>query len=168
MQITEKVLLRFYASMNNELRQEANKKAFELYHKRKQHLDDGASSNRAERFHSALLDVLERYYRLIHVGKSKNKVKEIDSIKQQTKLRVKLLNSPKKQKMNKRYKILHKYGPLIYLLKEQEHLSYVKIATYLSIFHHFKIDQSYIYLLYPDIYKHMTIKKQAAYTNEYF
>ena len=166
--IPTKKLLAFYANMPDELHIEVNKKAFEKYHKLKQHTSD-ESLNRSERFHAALLSVLEHYYYVLKVGTSKKQSKELTSLEEQTKLRLKMLSSSqKKKKMTKRDKLIYKYGPMIYFLKEREHQSYVKMASYLSKFHHFKIDQSYICMYYPSIKQNIEATKNEALQNEFF
>lgn len=165
--LTEKQLLLFYANMPEALRADVNKATQNRSYQWKQN-GKKEYENREERLHAALISVLQEYFDLYKLGKSKKKSKELDSLEEQTKLRIMMLSGTKNKKVTKSDKLVTKYGPLVYDLKEKKKLSYEKIALYLLRFHRFKIDQSYICKRYPEIANSITANKETALKNEYF
>lgn len=147
--ITSKQLLHMFARMPESLQHEVFEKTFERFYILKGRNPEDL--NRAMLYLKALLSTLEKYHAALKLGSAKKHSRELESLDEKNKLQLKMLDISQKGSANKRSKLVGKYGPLIYQLKEKECKSYSQICNYLGKFKKLKIDRTYLCKLYPII-----------------
>lgn len=157
---SSKQLLHFYARMPEPLQQEVIEKTFQRFFTLKSRNTEGL--NRSMLYHQALLFILENYHNTSTLGSAKKHSKELESLDAKNKLQLKMLDMSQKGNANKRSKLVGKYGPLIYQLKEKECRSYSEICNYLGKFKKLKIDRTYLCKLYPIIKQNVEDTKAFA------
>lgn len=156
-QTTPASLLRFFASMPEELQIEVTEKVFVYFYFLKEH--NAQKLNRSERFHKALLHILKEHHQRLSIGSSKKHSRELLSLQEKSELQEKLISITSPRRAKKRSKILNQYAASIYHFHELEHRSFAWISQYLSKYKKLKVDTTYLSKLYPQIVEKVALLK---------
>lgn len=146
-------LLRFLAIIPETLQIDVMEDMIQTYHIIKSNVDKNES--RSKVYLLALLLSIEEMQKTLQYGKCKKHTRNIDAIKEQSALRIKILEHKSQRSAKKRQKTLNQYAPLVYKLKSIDQKSFPFIAKYLQKHHKFHIDATYLCKLYPDIKEKM-------------